>query len=182
MLTKGETYKTLDKFKNYVIKQARANLTRNKKNVTSDLYKSLQGKLKTSKNSFELDFLMEEYGYYQDRGVHGTTSSYVELGKYPTLARFGSGKSKGKGKGLSQSIKEWVRKRRFQFRDKKGKFLSYNSTAFLISRSIWNKGLKPSLFFTKPFEKAFKTLPDDLVESFGLDVEEFLKFTIKQNK
>lgn len=181
MLTKGETYKILNKFKNYVIQQARANLTRGKKNVTSDLYNSLEGKLKTSKNSFELDFLMEEYGYYQDRGVHGTTSSYTELGRYPTLARFGSGKGK-KGKGLSQSIKEWVRKRRFQFRDKKGKFLSYNSTAFLISRSIWNKGLKPSLFFTKPFEKAFKTLPDEVIKAYGLDVEEFLKFTIKQNR
>ena len=59
MLTKGETYKALNKFKNYVIQQARANLTRGKKNVTSDLYNSLEGKLKTSKNSFELDFLME---------------------------------------------------------------------------------------------------------------------------
>ena len=60
--------------------------------------------------------------------------------------------------------------------------MSYNSTAFLISRSIWNKGLKPSLFFTKPFEKAFKTLPDKILKAYGLDVEEFLKFTIKQNR
>ena len=58
MLTKGETYKVLNKFKNYVIQQAKANLTRGKKNVTSDLYNSLEGKLKTSKNSFEIDLIL----------------------------------------------------------------------------------------------------------------------------
>jgi hypothetical protein len=25
------------------------------------------------------------------------------------------------------------------------------------------------MFFTKPFEKAFKQLPEDLIEAFGLD-------------
>ena len=52
----------------------------------------------------------------------------------------------------------------------------------LLNKSIWNKGLKPSLFFTKQFEKAFKTLPDEILKAYGLDVEEFLKFTIKQNR
>jgi hypothetical protein len=33
------------------------------------------------------------------------------------------------------------------------------------------------MFFTKPFEAAFKRLPDDLIEKFGLDIEDFLKFT-----
>ena len=56
--------------------------------------------------------------------------------------------------------------------------MSYDSTAFLISRSIYNKGTKPSMFFTKPFEKAFKNLPDELVKAFSLDVEELIKTTI----
>jgi len=34
------------------------------------------------------------------------------------------------------------------------------------------------MFFTKPFEAAFEMLPDDIVEAFGLDVENFLKTTI----
>ena len=63
---------------------------------------------------------------------------------------------------------------------KKGKFTSYESTAYVISRSIWNKGIKASLFFTKPFEKGFKRLPEDLRKAYGLDVEEFLEYTIKQ--
>ena len=58
--------------------------------------------------------------------------------------------------------------------------LSYQNTSFLISRSIYHKGIKPSLFFTKPFEKAFERLPDELVEAYGLDVEQFLQYTINK--
>lgn len=69
--------------------------------------------------------------------------------------------------------------KRIQFKSKQsGKFLSYQSTSFLIARSIYHKGIKPSLFFTKPFEKAFERLPDELVEAYGLDLEQFLKYTI----
>jgi len=30
--------------------------------------------------------------------------------------------------------------------------------------------LKPSLFFTKPFDKAFDRLPDEIVEAYGIDI------------
>jgi len=36
------------------------------------------------------------------------------------------------------------------------------------------------LFFTKPFERAFRKLPDQVIEAYGLDVEEFLKFTLNK--
>jgi len=110
---------------------------------------------------------MEDYGAYQDLGVKGKTSS----AKAPNSPfKFGSGT--GKKGGLTEGIKEWVRKRRFQFKDKKtGRFLSYESTAFLITRGIYNKGIRPSMFFTKPFEAAYKNLPNELVESFALDAQ-----------
>ena len=47
---------------------------------------------------------------------------------------------------------------------------------------IFKKGIKPSLFFTKPFEAAFKNLPDELVEAFGLDVENLIKYSLKDIK
>ena len=59
---------------------------------------------------------------------------------------------------------------------------SYNTIGFLIARSIYRKGIKPSLFFTKPFEQGFKKLPDELINSFGLDVEDFLAFTLKEDR
>jgi len=176
-----ETQKALDIFKGIVLNQSRAILSKKGKNVSNELFRSLKGNVKAMPNSIFVDFEMEEYGYYQDRGVKGKTSTYPEIAQYGTLAKFGSGK--GKKGGLSGGIKKWVEAKRFQFRNKEiGKFMSYQSTAYLITRSIWNKGIKPSLFFTKPFERAFKKLPNELIEKFGLDVENFLAYTLKQDR
>jgi hypothetical protein len=85
--------------------------------------------------------------------------------------------------GLTQGIDKWVQGKRIQFRDKEsGKFLSYKSTAFLITRGIYNKGIKPTMFFTKPFERAFDNLDNNLIEAFGLDVEDFLNYTLNNIK
>ena len=171
-----ETREALNKFAKYVIQQSRSNLTKSDKNVSKELYNSLDYDLTVSKNSFSLSLLMEDYGIFQDKGVKGKTSS----AKAPNSPfRFGSGT--GKKGGLTNGIDKWVRRRRFQFRDKKGKFMSYQSTAFLITRSIYNKGIKPSMFFTKPFEKAFKGLNEELVQAYMLDVEKFMATTIKDN-
>ena len=166
--------KELKNFAKYVVTKARINLRGSDKNSSGKLAKSLDSNVKVSKNSFELSFLMEEYGVFQDKGVRGKSSS----AKAPNSPfKFGSGT--GKKGGLSEGINKWVKRKRFQFRDKKsGRFLSYDSTAFLISRSIYQKGIAPSLFFTKPFEKAFKGLNKDLVEAYKLDVEALMKNSI----
>lgn len=168
----------LDKFKNYVIQQSRSNLTKQDRNVSKSLYNSIKGEAKAMPNSFYLNISMEEHGQYLDQGVKGKNSS----AKAPNSPfKFGSGK--GKKGGLTQGIDRWVRARRFQFRDKKsGKFMSYESTAFLITRSIYSKGTKPSLFFTKPFQKYFEKLPQELIVKYGLDVDELFKYTIQQPK
>ena len=74
-----------------------------------------------------------------------------------------------------------VRKGLKGIRGKDGKFISRKSLQFMIARSIYNKGIKPSLFFTKPFQKAFKNLDKDIIEAYKLDVEELLKFTTNGN-
>ena len=172
MLTNVE--KELKNFAKYVVTKSRMNLRSSDKNSSGDLSRSLDSNVKVSKNSFELAFLMEDYGVFQDKGVKGKSSS----AKAPNSPfKFGTGT--GKKGGLTEGINKWVKRKRFQFRDRKsGKFLSYNSTAFLISRSIYHKGIAPSLFFTKPFEKAFKGLNKDLIEAYKLDVEQLMKNTI----
>jgi hypothetical protein len=170
--------KHLEAFKKYVIQQSKSNLTKNGKKTTGSLYNSIDAESKVSKNSFELDFLMEQYGEFVDLGVKGKTSST----KAPNSPfKFGTGT--GKKGGLTQGIDKWVKLKGIQFKDKKtGRFLSYQSTAFLITRGIYNKGIKPSFFFTKPFEKGFKRLDDEMINAFGLDVDEFLRFTLKNIK
>ena len=169
--------KELKNFAKYVVTKARMNLRSSDKNSSGELSKSLDSDVKVSKNSFQLSFMMEDYGVFQDKGVRGKSSS----AKAPNSPfRFGTGT--GKKGGLSEGINKWVKRKRFQFKDRKsGRFLSYDSTAFLISRSIYHKGIAPSLFFTKPFEKAFKNLDKDIVKAFRLDVEALLETTVKDN-
>jgi hypothetical protein len=171
-----EVDKTIKKFRDYVIQQSRSNLTKSRHNNTKGLYNSIKGEVVTDKGFSIVGFSMDDYGMFVDKGVKGKTSSL----KAPNSPfQFGSGT--GKKGGLTQGIKKWVRQKGFQFRDRKsGRFMSYDSTAYLITRSIFHKGIKPSLFFTKPFEKAFERLPDELVEAYGLDVEQFLQYTINK--
>jgi len=160
----------LNKFAKYVIQQSRSNLSKSDRNDTKALYNSLGYDIELTTKGAELGFNMEQYGKFQDKGVRGKSSS----AKAPNSPfRFGSGT--GKKGGLTNSIDKWVKRKGIQFRDKKtGRFLSYQSTAFLISRSIYQKGIKPSLFFTKPFVAAFKRLPDELVEAYSLGLEKDL--------
>ena len=169
MLNNKNTKEYLNAFAKYVIQQSRSNLSKQNKNVDKKLYDSLDKEIEVSANSFRMAFLMEDYGAYQDKGVNGTQKKYNTPFSY---------KSK---KPPLKPITQWVTKRRFQFRNKEnGKFMSYQSTAFLVRNGIFKNGIKPSLFFTKPFEKAFERLPDELVEAYGLDVEQFLEFTINK--
>lgn len=159
----------LDKFGKYVVQQSRSNLTRKGKKDTGDLYKSLGYDLFVSKteSSFSLSFKMSDYGQFIDKGVKGVSSS-AKAPKSPY--KFGTGT--GEKGGLTNGIDRWVSRKRIQFQDRKsGKFMSYKQTAYLIRNSIWNKGIETTNFFTDPFERAFKRLPDDLVESFGLEID-----------
>jgi len=164
------TEQALEDFKRYVIQQARTNLTKGKKNVNKDLYNSLKGFVEKSPAGFRLYFEMEDYGMFQDRGVRGKNSYYTDEA---------TSKSPFSYKNKMPPIKplaEWAKKRNIRLRDEKGRFKkgNYNTIGFLIARSIFEKGIKASLFFTKPFERAFKRLPDELGEAFGNDINNLL--------
>ncbi len=40
------------------------------------------------------------------------------------------------------------------------------------------RGIKPTYFFTKPFNDNFEEMQDEVVEAFGLELESFLKYTL----
>lgn len=177
------TQKTLEKFRDYVIQQSRSNLTKDGKNVSKQLYNEIKGNVKVSKNSFELNFDMPMYGQFQDKGVKGKFKS-IKAPNSPF--KFGSGT--GLKGGLKKGIEKWVQTKGIQFRQKEGKgvkgqFLSYKNTAFLISRSIYTTGLRPSMFFTKPFEAGYKKyIDEDLINQFALDVEDLIDYSLKDIK
>jgi len=152
---KGEnTQRVLDKFGKYLVKESRKNLTRKKKNVTNSLYESLDFDVKSMPNSFEFDFLMNEYGEWVDKGR--------KAGKNPPFT----------------PLRKWVQDRRIQFRSNKGKFQTYDQTAWAIVKSIGKKGIPASNFYSRPFNLGYAKLPNEIVEAYALDVEDFLEFTI----
>ena len=148
------TKKALEKFGKYLVKESRKNLTRKKKNVTNSLYDSLDYQVKAMPNSFEFDFLMEEYGEWVDKGRRA--------GKNPPFS----------------PLRKWVEDRRIQFRDNRGRFQTYDQTAWAVVKSIGKKGIEPSNFYSRPFNLGFQKLPNEVAEAYALDVEEFLDFTI----
>jgi len=160
----------LNRFAKYVIQQSRTNLTKGKKNSSKTLYNSLDYDLNVSPNSFSMSFLMEDYGVCQDKGVSGKKKKYNTPYSYTN-----------KMPPPSKMDKWIVRKGLKGVRGKDGKFISRKSLQFMIARSIYNNGIKPSLFFTKPFQKAFKNLDKDIIKAYQLDVEELLKFTTNGN-
>tara|TARA_R110001592_G_scaffold179171_2_gene420609 strand:- start:1024 stop:1575 length:552 start_codon:yes stop_codon:yes gene_type:complete len=165
----------LDKYGKYVIQQAKSNLTKDVNKFGSNkgggaLYNSLEFKVDTEVDLFLINFLMEDYGQFVDKGVRGKTSTYSETNA--ALSQFQYGSGTGKKGGLTQGINTWLKQKKFQWKDKKtGRFLSYKTMSFLIARSIYNKGLKANLFFTKPFEKGLEKLGEQIFEAFQLDVE-----------
>jgi len=171
--------KLIKKYKDYVVQQSRSNLSKRKMNDTKELYNSIKGEIVHDNKYTLVGFSMVEYGWYQDQGVKGKNGKFETRQDYKKGGfQFGSGSGKG---GLTSGINKWVKSRQIQFRDQKsGKFLTYQSTAFIIARSIYMKGLKPTLFFTKPFIAGYKKyIETDLIKAFGQDVETIVSYNLK---
>ena len=166
-MEKSEVQKALERFRDHVVSISKRNLTNKQKNSSKKLYNSIQGKVKANPNSFELEFSMEDYGVYQDAGVSGTKKKYNTPYSY---------KSK---MPPVKAFDKWLVRKGIAPRDK-GKFTSRKSLAFLIARSVYRNGIKPSLFFTKPFEAAYKNLPQELIDKYGLDAIELFNEQIDE--
>jgi hypothetical protein len=160
----NNTEEILNKFAKRVIQQSRTRLTKGKKNASKDLYNSLRYDLTTSAAAFILNFFMEEYGIYQDRGVSGKKRKYNTPFSYKDKMP------------PPKALDKWMVRRNIKgTRDAQGRFIKRKSLQYLLARSIYNKGIKPSNFFTKSFEQAFDKLPEDVVKAYRLDLEEFLR-------
>lgn len=164
-----ETQAALRAFGRYVVQQSRTNLTKGKKNVDKTLYDSLGYTMEQVSTGFRLYFEMEDYGMFQDRGVKG-----VKGGKSLSGFRYKQSSNLVGMESKTGTFGKWAAAKRIQFRDKKGRFLSFKQTGFALATIVKNYGIKPSLFFTKPFEKGFKDLPTELQEQFAIDLENLI--------
>ena len=160
--------KALEVFRDKVVEESKKNLRKEGKGggaLENDLK---GGEVKVTDRSLQFEIEMPYYGVFQDKGVSGIKKKYNTPYSYKTKMPPPS------------KLDKWTVRKGIAPRDEKGRFLSRKSLQFLIARSIFYNGIKPSLFFTKPFEKYAKGLPKELEQAFALDTKAFLEFTTKQ--
>jgi len=165
----SERLKALQQFRDLVVAEAKANLQKMGKDTSGKLSNSIKGDVKEMPNSIGVYFEMEPYGNFQDKGVSGTQTKYNTPYKYTNKMP------------PAKAFDKWAVKKGIAPRNVKGQFQSRKGLQFALAKTIYKHGIKPSLFFTKPFEAAYKTLPDTLIDKYGLDAEQLLNEILDQN-
>lgn len=169
MLTRDYVRDMLSRFGSEVVSASRANFIR--KNVTGRGSRSIDYNLQAFPNSFQLEFSMEDYMEYQDKGVSGKKQTYNTPYRYTNKMPPAS------------AFDQWsIRRGLSGTRDAQGRFIARKSINYALARHIYNQGIKPSKFFTNAFNQAFRDLPDDIIEAYGLDAERLMETTLNANK
>ena len=182
----------LRRYRELIIQESKQNLASLGKKNSGGLYDKIKpGKVIVRPNSLEFSIKMPFYAAFVDQGVKGNDPSRVSPNakrkkqQAPNSPyRFGSGKYKGTFKSFVSKMTDFAKRKNIRFRNKQGEFVAggYKSMGYVIASNIYNRGLKPSLFFTKPFQKYFsQQVPQEITDAFGLDVSNFISFMIKQN-
>jgi hypothetical protein len=123
-----------------------------------------------------VQFFMADYGTFVDKGVSGTNKrrSFKDYeGKVISSPyKFGTGSSRvGKAKGgMSGIMAKWVKKKGFQWRDEKGRFMSHKSMGYIIARSIYSKGIQGISFFQKPLMLGLKQFGKEMLGAVKDDI------------
>ena len=106
--------KVLDDFRDKVIKEAKKGMPRS----SGALAQSLKSYVKESKNSIQISFTMDDYGWFQDEGVKGKDPSKVSPNAKITgqqapnsQYKFGSGRYRGTWGSFVKSLTAWAKKK-----------------------------------------------------------------------
>ena len=162
----------LNEFGASVVERARLNLKTGGRygthNASGQLSKSLDYKAKENKNSIEFDFYAEDYWKELDFGTKGSESS----AKAPN--------SPYKAKASRGAIDKWVIRKGIQgVRGAGGEFVNRRMMVTSITNSINRTGTYETRFFRNAFDNEYKDFDNNITEKYGLDLESFLKFTLK---
>ena len=163
----------IEDFFKAVKKQARQNLTKGTKlqrkkrtiNNTKKLYNSIKyQKLFENNAGLAYGLFMQDYGDYIDKGVKGTKSNYRVNKNTPF--KFTTKRPP------STALEGWAKARNIRLRNAKGQFAKgkYNQIAYVLAKSIYEKGIRANNFFTIPFVNEYKKLPMELQDIFADDM------------
>tara|TARA_R110000824_G_scaffold383065_2_gene576446 strand:- start:11214 stop:11798 length:585 start_codon:yes stop_codon:yes gene_type:complete len=150
------------------------------------LEKSIASKVKKTSDGYSLQFFMEDYGTFVDKGVRGAGGT-IPNGKYKgtwggkrfyidwrgkkkqSPYKYGSGT--GTPGGLTKGIASWTRKKGLQPRSEGGQFMSPKGLNYVIRRNIWIRGIHGISFFQKPLGEAVNSILDsDMLVAIKEDI------------
>ena len=174
----NNTIQAMQLFGRNVVKEGKAILKQKKKTTSGNtLYNDFDYLVTAEKQSVTLQFEFggaEDYWDFVDEGVRGA-------GGYK-----GKGKMRGQGSPFKFSnkmpprgaIDRWIVSKPLKAARSNGKFIARKSLAFLIQRSIFQRGLTRTQFFSKPFTEQLNKQTDAIVEAFGNDLDKQLELVI----
>lgn len=162
--------KYLNSFGKQVVNRAKGNLQKAGKG--GNLENSISFKVVTDADGFSVQFYMDSYGTFVDKGVSGTkTKRTFKDYKSKTISSPYKYTTK---QPPSRVLDKWIVKKGIAPRDEKGRFISRKSISFLIARSIKRNGIQGISFFQKPLGLGLKQFGKDLLENVKEDIIEGL--------
>ena len=177
------TIQAMQKLGGNVVTEGKS-ILKQKKKASGTLYNDFDYLVTATKSSVTLEFEFggaDDYWAFVDEGVKGAGgfkgSGKMRGGK--TDFRFGSGNYRGKWAEFTSAIQKWIKKKGIKGRDKNGKFITNKSLGFLIQRSIFQRGLERTQFFSKPFTEQLEKQTETITKAFADDLELALDKTLK---
>ena len=163
-----------------VVKEGRGILKRKKKTTSPNtLFNEFDYLVTNTGETVTLEFVFgkaDDYWQFVDEGVKG-------VGGFK-----GSGRARGQGSPFKfsnkmpprRAIDKWIVTKPLKAgRDEKGRFVSRKSLAFLIQRSIFQRGLERTQFFSRPFTEQLDKQTDNITKAFADDIEIALEQAFK---
>mgnify|MGYP003659264745 FL=1 len=154
------------------------------------LEKSIQAKVKKTSDGYSLQFFMEDYGTFVDKGVRGAGGTiktgdhagtwggkrfYITWQGKKKQSPYKYGTGTGKSGGLTKGIGSFIKKKNLQPRSAGGQYMSPKGLRSAIVRVIWIKGIHGISFFQKPLGQAVNSILDsDMLGAIKEDILEGL--------
>ena len=162
--------KAINQFAKGVVRQSRGNLTREKANSSKTLWSSIKYKFKDN----VLEFFMEYYGAFLDKGVSGTGKLWLSKTKSMPVAYNKSDADpeysfKSSKKAIGGDLSRWLRSKGIP-----------ESAEYPIRRSIHAKGIRPRRFFTYAFDQQSEKFEGILHKGITSDIESNLDKILKR--
>ena len=175
-----QTTKTLEKIGKMWRKNARISLRKQDKVNTGALYDSMPVTVGQNQFAIYVDITPTvNYWEFVDKGVQGASRNIFPR-QSESPFKYGSGKG---GRGLRGAIDKWVLQKGLGgTRDSQGRFIPRKSLVFLITRAIWNRGLKPTFFLSGTLKRLKPKAMKWLNAALSKDMANAIKESLSVNK